>query len=80
MIEQKIKRIIAKNIELQKLLNQDAWLNLELPDIGIDSIIFIKIIVAIEVEFDFEFNDKDLDFNKFPNIKSLVSYVQNKVS
>lgn len=78
MIEKKIIQIIAYNIDMQKPL-QDILLDLKLVDIGVNSITFIKIVVAIEAEFNFEFGDEDLDYNKFLDIDSLVSYVLTKV-
>lgn len=79
MIEQKIRQIVKVNFGITEPL-LDFEMDLKLVDIGVSSITFIKTIVAIETEFDFEFDDEDLDYNKFPNIGSLVTYVQNKVS
>ncbi|MCX8131452.1 MAG: acyl carrier protein [Clostridia bacterium] len=79
MIAKKVKQIIAENLEMKESI-QIMNLDLKLIDIGVNSITFIKIIVAIETEFDFEFSDEDLDYNKFPNIDALVSYVKNKIS
>lgn len=79
MIEQKIKQIIVENIDLQIPLH-DIGPGLELSDIGVNSIIFIKLVVAIENEFGFEFDGDDLDFRSFPNFETLVSYIQSKVS
>lgn len=79
MIGRKITQIIIDNIDMQKPLH-DIDIDLKLADIGVNSITFIGIVVAIETEFDFEFGDEDLNHNKFPNLESLVSYVQNKVS
>lgn len=77
-IECKLKEIFKDNINLQVPVEQ---INLEdtLVTLGIDSISFIKIIVSVETEFGIEFNDEDLDFNKFPDISSFVSYVRSKV-
>lgn len=79
MIEEKITEIIIKYSDMEKNF-QNIGLELILADIGIDSITFIKIVVAIETEFSFEFGDDELDFCKFPTVKSLVTYVQSRVS
>lgn len=79
MIQEKIKHIIAKNLDLQVPL-QDIRIDTKLADIGISSITFIKIIVAIETEFDFQFDDVNLDYGKYPDFGSLISYVQFKVN
>lgn len=44
----------------------------------VDSITFIKIVVALETEFDFEFDDEMLLINNFPTVKSMVEYVMAK--
>jgi acyl carrier protein len=79
MIEQKIKQIIAENVGLKQPL-EEMGLDLELIELGVNSTKFIKIVVAIEVEFDIEFCDEDLNYGKFPNLESLVVYVQGKVN
>lgn len=48
--------------------------------IGLDSITFIKIVVSLESEFDFEFDDDMLIVTKFPNIKTMVEYVDSKTA
>lgn len=60
-----------KSIEIQHDSN--------LADV-LDSITFIKIVVALESEFDFEFDDEMLLITKFPTVKSMVEYVQSKVN
>ena len=78
MIYQKIREIINEDIDFSVPL-QDFGTDLRLADIGVNSITFIKIVVAIETEFNIEFADEDLDFNKFPNIDFLVTYVKDKI-
>ena len=48
-------------------------------DVGLDSITFIKIVVALEGEFGFEFDDDMLLITKFPTVQSMVEYVESKV-
>jgi acyl carrier protein len=43
-----------------------------------DSVTFIKIVVALEAEFDFEFDDEMLLITKFPTIKTMIDYVESK--
>lgn len=57
----------------------DITLETELAGAGVDSITFIKIVVALEEEFDFEFDDEMLLIAAFPTIKSLIDYVESKV-
>jgi len=48
--------------------------------LDIDSITFIKIVVALESEFDFEFDDEMLLITKFPTVKTMIEYVELKVN
>ncbi|MDF2519403.1 MAG: acyl carrier protein [Clostridia bacterium] len=48
----------------------------ELSALGVNSIDFIKLVVAMETEFDFEFRDEDLNSNKFETLNSFVDYIQ----
>jgi len=48
--------------------------------LNVDSITFIKIIVALEEAFDFEFDDEMLLITKFPTVESMMLYVKTKVS
>lgn len=52
---------------------------MDLSSSGIDSITFIKIVVALEESFNFEFDDEMLLFTAFPTIKSMVEYVESKI-
>ena len=42
----------------------------------IDSITFVKMVVALETEFNFEFDDEMLSFSNFETIGQLVDYVK----
>ena len=77
--ELKIREIIRSNSDVPMTVEQ-IEVNKNLTDVGINSVTFIKIIVAIEAKFKFEFGDEDLDANKFSTIKSLISYVENMLN
>ena len=47
---------------------------------GINSVDFIKIIVAIETEYNFEFLDEDLAMDRFHTVRDLSEYVLQRVS
>ena len=75
----KIIEIIRGNLEVPvsaDVINYSS----NIADLGINSITFIRIVVAIETEFDFEFGDEDLDANKYPTVYSIVIYVENRLS
>lgn len=46
----------------------------------VDSITFIKIIVALESAFDFEFDDEMLLITKYPTVKFMIKYVESRVN
>lgn len=51
----------------------------KISDLGINSISFIKFVVALESEFDIEFEDDSLDFNGFETIRDIANYVEKKI-
>lgn len=75
----KVREIIRNIIDIPILTEDIDEVN-NLDNLGINSITFIKIVVAIEMEFDFEFEDEDLDYSKFATVQSLVDYVKNRVN
>lgn len=44
----------------------------------IDSVTFVKMVVALESEFDFEFEDEMLSVSKFPTVNDLVDFVEKQ--
>lgn len=54
----------------------DPEANLE--NYGLDSFMYIKLVVTLENEFQIEFDDEALDFRKFSTIKSITSYIAAK--
>lgn len=57
----------------------DVTLETAFAGIGVDSITFITIVVALECEFEFEFDDEMLIITAFPTIKSMIEYVELKI-
>lgn len=76
-VSQKLKSILHNCLELQ-IDKEDITLDSNLTEYGLNSVTFIKIVVAIENELEFEFEDEDLDSNKFITIRSIVDYVMEK--
>lgn len=70
-----IKPIIASNLYeiIQNEIITDETLLIEL---GMDSLTFIKIIVAIEERFGIDFNEDELLFEKLNTVGSLVNCVK----
>ncbi|MCX8132079.1 MAG: phosphopantetheine-binding protein [Clostridia bacterium] len=73
-------RIIAiLNKQLSELAGKEIEIEDELINLGINSVEFIKAIIALEKEFDLDLEDEDLDFNRFKVVGDLVSYIKEKV-
>lgn len=73
------KKIFDTLVSVIDFKECDITLETELSNINIDSITFIKIVVALENEFDFEFDDDMLAIIKFPTIKSLITYIESMI-
>lgn len=50
----------------------------DLSSFGVNSVSFIKLVVAVEEEFGFEFDDEQLDFNNFRTINGIVEYIKGR--
>lgn len=77
-IEKKIIKILAENFSEDTNIEQ-IGLDDDLKTLGINSITFIKVIVLIESEFGVVFEDENLDFNKFPNLRSIIGYLSKRL-
>lgn len=77
-IKEKIIEIISNLSDLEDA-SQYLQDNDDLSKIGMNSILFIKTIVALETEFDFEFEEEALDYKKFTSLDSLCSYVEKQL-
>jgi acyl carrier protein len=66
--------------EINKLTQVDKiTMNSSLESLGINSISFIKLIVAIENELGFEFEYEHLNMKKYLIINDLVQYVAGRI-
>jgi len=77
-LQKQVLGVIISNIDSKSPDNINV--NTDFTSIGFDSITFIKTIVALENEFDFEFDDEMILITKFPTVKSMVEYVEAKVT
>ncbi len=75
----KIKAILRANMEVAPPF-EEIGPHHHLSDLGIHSISFLKMIVAIESAFDFEFANEDIDAAKYVTVQDLVAYVESKTS
>ncbi|GKU80249.1 hypothetical protein L3i20_v246460 [Paenibacillus sp. L3-i20] len=54
----------------------ESMIDMSFIDLGINSIAFIKLIVALEDEFEIEFEDMSLGTENFSTLKSLREYIE----
>lgn len=76
-LKDEILNVIKSNVD-QNIFGTVTF-DMELSSSGIDSITFIKIVVALEESYNFEFDDEMLIFTSFPTIKSMIEYVESKI-
>lgn len=65
------------------LLNKevsDMRLSMEtnLLELGINSVDYIRIVVALESKLNIEFDDEDLNYERFNTIDDIIYYVQER--
>ena len=73
---QKIVEILislTQNEELRERLKDSS----DLTNIGINSLIFVKLVVELEDEFDITFDDEKLDYKGFANLDELSRYIDS---
>ncbi|MCX8131600.1 MAG: non-ribosomal peptide synthetase [Clostridia bacterium] len=75
-IQRQAFEVIKSNLDEKFTI--DLHCGTDLSSVGVDSITFIKIIVALENVFEIEFDVDMLLFTAFPTIQSLIEYVESK--
>ncbi len=74
-IKENVNRIFKENCPFLKSdFDED-----NLIDLGINSLIFVKIVVNLESFFDFEFDDNDLNYERFQNVEAIYKYIKERV-
>lgn len=77
-LEKRVLNIIKANIDLEDSI-EEIKLDDDLLLLGINSLSFVKIVVALENEFNMEFNEDDLDYELFRNADALINYIKSKI-
>lgn len=77
--ERKLRNLIEKNAGLSTPISEISSSD-DLTAFGVNSISYIKIVVAIEQEFGVEFDEVNLDFSMFKTINSLSEYIEEVTS
>ncbi|MBD8498495.1 acyl carrier protein [Paenibacillus arenosi] len=70
----KVIEILKDNVDDPQMLeNIDP--DDDLSSLGINSMTFIKLVIATEMEFGVAWNDEDLDFRNFSTINQIMNYI-----
>ncbi|WP_367679674.1 acyl carrier protein [Buchnera aphidicola] len=74
-IEQKIKKIIAKQlgIKQKKIKNTDSYIH----DLDADSLDIVELVMSFEQEFNIEISDEDAE--KIDTINNTINYIYNRI-
>lgn len=73
-IKENVNRIFKENCPFLK----PGFDEENLIDLGINSLIFVKIVVNLESFFGFEFDDNDLNYERFQNVEAICIYIKER--
>ncbi|NLL50938.1 MAG: acyl carrier protein [Eubacteriaceae bacterium] len=73
-MEQKVKTIIAEQLEVDREMLSDNTSFID--DLGADSIDLLELVLAFEDEFDVTFDEEDVKCIK--TVGDIVEYIENK--
>jgi acyl carrier protein len=75
-IESKVREILKKQVKFEKDIDQ-LELHDDLVAEGMNSIKFLKVVVAIEEAFDIDIDEDELNVENFRTLHNLVSTIEN---
>ncbi|MFB9328389.1 acyl carrier protein [Paenibacillus aurantiacus] len=78
-LRERIVTMLRENVDDPSMLD-DLDPDAELTALGVNSLTFIKLVIAAEMEFGLTWNDDDLDFRHFSSVNSILNYVQQSGS
>lgn len=76
-IKNTIKQIMMEKVNIS--VEDDSCFQKSLVELGINSLLFIKLLVNIEVEVDIEFEEEFLNPNFTSNLEQLVNYIDENL-
>ncbi|MFC4101267.1 phosphopantetheine-binding protein [Paenibacillus xanthanilyticus] len=74
-LRERIITMLRDNVDDPSMLD-DLDPDADLTALGVNSLTFIKLVIAAEMEFGLTWNDDDLDFRHFASVNSILNYVQ----
>ncbi|EPY11374.1 MULTISPECIES: acyl carrier protein [Paenibacillus] len=75
-IKEKVVNLLRENLEDINEMDQIDP-DQDLSIYGVNSLTFIKLVIAAEMEFGLKWKDEDLDFSNFSTINNIVNYISS---
>ncbi|NDI34214.1 acyl carrier protein [Chengkuizengella sediminis] len=77
-IKEKVLNMLKENLEENEGVAIDQLgLDDDLSILGVNSMTFIKLVIAAEMEFGMTWDDEELDFRNFSTINNIINYISN---
>ncbi|MCL2702982.1 MAG: amino acid adenylation domain-containing protein [Defluviitaleaceae bacterium] len=76
-VQRKILQVIKSRVDQQ--FSNRVVMAASFEESGVDSLVYVELVVALEGEFDIEFDDEMIVTTAFSGFKGLVEYVESKV-
>lgn len=71
---------VLKEVTGKTEIADEVMLTNDFTDLGVNSLSFIKLVVAIEEEFDVEFEDSQINYELFGTVQSLAELLDEKMT
>lgn len=75
-----IRNSIVEMLKKKNVEWEESYDFLNLAAVGVDSLLFIQLIVEVEEKFGFEFRDEDLDSSLYNSMDDFVQKIQQYLS
>ncbi|MFS1512192.1 acyl carrier protein [Chengkuizengella sp. SCS-71B] len=77
-VKEKVLNMLKENLEVSDEVDIDQLgLDDDLSVLGVNSMTFIKLVIAAEMEFGMTWDDEELDFRNFSTINNIINYISN---
>lgn len=73
-LRDRVMDLLRENVDDPSMLEQ-CGPDDDLSSLGINSLTFIKLVIATEMEFGVSWDDEDLDFRNFSTINQIMNYI-----
>ncbi|NBI27601.1 acyl carrier protein [Chengkuizengella marina] len=77
-IKEKVLNMLKENLEVSEEVDIDQLgFDDDLSVLGVNSMTFIKLVIAAEMEFGMTWDDEELDFSNFSTINNIINYISS---